>query len=235
MSFTYNGSASAGGASLTNTVSATLGWTPSVGDLLLMFPGVANGIGGAAVSDSLSNTWTPVFASFQHDSSNDFYANIYYSILANVGSGMSVTFSVTSASPISVGVAGYTPSATVSTDGNAVGSSNVAGTSFSTAPFSTTGSSDLVVGFTACRSAGSFAAGSGFTLIQSVNFASGKAAGLGIEHALGVAAGSQSPTMTAASGIWVMVAAAFKTAGGVKVVPYELLHGEFYGPMMGIP
>ena len=235
MSFTYVNSASAGSATLSNTVSVTLGWTPSVGDLLVMFPSVANGSIGAAVSDSLSNTWTPVFASFQHDSGSGVNVNIYYSILANVGSGMSVTFSVTSSTPISVGVAGYTPSSTPSTDGNAVGSSNVAGTSFSTAALTTTGPSDLVVGVTSSRSTSGWTAGSGFTLIQSVNFASGKACGMGIEHQLGVAAGSITPSMTASSGEWVMVAAAFKTAGGVTVVPYELLHGEFYGPMMGIP
>lgn len=232
MSFTYVNSGSKPATASATSVTITLGWTPVVGNLLIVGCGVNNGMGSPSVTDSLSNSYTNVLGTPAHDSANFVFGNIYYSTLTSTGASMTVTFSVSSADPISIAVAEYAPSGTVSTDGNSSNSATT-GTALTAGSITTTGSSDLVIGWGVSTSGTlSWSAGGSATLRQSANFQSGKNAGFGLQDQVGVAAGSINPALTAgASGHWVMIGAAFAAAGGVTFQPW--IFGDQIQDMQG--
>ncbi len=179
------------------TVSLT---TSNANDVIIVAVMVANASNTVTITDTSSLTWNA-----RTSANNTAYLYEFYAIASSALSADTITVTLASTDNVLI-VAFGVSGANTTTPFNTAAVTNTGSTTTPTGNITTTGST-LVYGlFGLYNTAGTFAAGSGYTAIQSGNIASGKgkkAATIGSEYALESASGTYTVSGTwSASGSW---------------------------------
>ena len=154
-----------------NSTSVTTHTTAAInstgGDLILVFASSHEGVGTLTLSDNKANTWITAVGPTNHPSAAaDLRSQLWYAKTPNVGTGHTMTLSLSSADSAVISVfviKGANTTAPLDVTSSITFDSGTAGTSITSAAINTTYPADLLIDFAKSSIGATWTAGTGYT------------------------------------------------------------------------